>query len=454
MMSTKTPFWFRANQFGTIPQGTLLSMAGIVDFQSSITPKNKDLKLIAKGNFTANYISNSQNKVFLSEAYVGAKFRKLLFYVGRKHEQFGLADSSLTSGSFIWSGNALPIPKIQLQISEYLPIPINSTNSWLAIKGNYAHGWFGEGKFAYGYFLHQKTLYLRLGKTSSTFKVHGGFNHQVQWGGKTFFDIGTVNNKTFPASFRDYLYVVTGMGGFLGKGRGGNSAFDSTNRVGNHLGSIDIGLQIDLKKYSVLAYRQSIYEDGSLYYLINIADGLNGIAFTNLFPSIKKGKISIHKVVVELLNSRSQGGNEFIIGNAQKRGKDDYFNHQQYYDGWSYRGQIIGTPFITTQSDTDRNEPHNGYDATSNNRVLAYYLGIKGNIGASIQFTSRFSYTENLGTYNFPYEGSPKQFSALLQFSGIIKYWTGLNWTASMALDNGELYQNSIGGRIGISKKW
>ena len=120
------------------------------------------------------------------------------------------------------------MPKIQIEIPDYQPLGKN--NPWLAFKGNYAHSWFGTNKFAYGYYLHQKSVYVRIGRQSSSVKLYGGFNHQVQWGGKTFDDIGTVTNKTLPSSFADYLLAVIAIGPNIGVRKG--NACDSTNRVG------------------------------------------------------------------------------------------------------------------------------------------------------------------------------------------------------------------------------
>lgn len=446
------PFWFRANQYDVIPQKTALSLNGAIDYESNLSANNDKWKFVGSTQIVGNVLDDSKNRVFLPQLYAGIRRGPLLFYVGRKKELFGLADSTLTSGSYIWSGNALPIPKIQIEISDYLPI--GKKNPWIGFKGNYAHGWFGTSKFASGYFLHQKSLYLRLGRKSSVVKLYGGFNHQAQWGGKTTPDIGTVTNGIFPSSFGAYMEAVIAFGANIGLRRRGTNNFDSTNRIGNHLGTLDLGLELELKKYNILLYRQNIYEDGSLFYLTSIADGLNGIVLTNLFPNREKGRLSIKKVVFEILNTRSQGGGAFIIGDNQKRGKDEYFNHQQYYDGWSYRRRIIGTPFITNQSDTNRPEIQNTNDMANNNRVLVFHLGFEGYIGTHLHFLSKLSYSSNYGTYIYPYSVVVKQFSGLLQLRGQISALRGFDWTAALANDNGGLYTQNFGFRLGLRKVW
>ena len=48
---------------------------------------------------------------------------------------------------------------------------------------------------------------------------------------------------------------------------------DGWNRLGNHLGTVDLGMEVELAMGKLFMYRQSIYEDGSLYYGNNITTG-------------------------------------------------------------------------------------------------------------------------------------------------------------------------------------
>lgn len=439
-----TPFWMRANQYTTVPEASGVSAR--VSRTSLFTNSKKPHWQAGYGIDMVGNISK-ENQFTLPELYAQIRYKRWELYVGRKRETFGLADTLLGTGSYIWSGNALPIPKIQIGITDY--IPLKFTKNILSFKGTYAHGWFGASDFAYGYFLHQKSFYTRVQLLKSRLKLYGGFNHQVQWGGKTYSDIGTVNNKTFPVSFRDYISVVTGA-----RNRG-NTFFDSTNRVGNHLGTIDVGAEFEFRQTSISVYRQSLFDDGSLLRkdANNIADGLQGICLTFLYPDRKRGNLSFKKITLELLSTKSQGGSTFDFEGGIF-GRDNYFNHQQYYDGWSYKRRIIGTPFITNYKDTKRSEPYNGNEIANNNRVLVYHLGLEGYYGEKLHFMSKLSYSLNYGTYGFPYPTVPKQFSGIFQLDGPIGKWEGLEWNAALALDQGQLYSNTFGGKIGIRKTW
>ncbi|WP_428658455.1 capsule assembly Wzi family protein [Runella sp.] len=441
------PFWMRANQYATAPISSGITIQA--SKKDLINLPNKTHWRVGYGiDILANI--SAKNQLILPELYGQLRYKKWELYVGRKREIFGLCDTLLGTGSYIWSGNALPMPKIQLSVVDY--IPLKFTNNSIALKGTYAHGWFGASDYAYRYYLHQKSFYARIGKLSSRLKLYGGLNHQVQWGGKTYDNIGTVNNQTLPSSFNDYLLVITGS--LLGK-RGGANAFDSTNRVGNHLGSLDIGAEFEFRRMSLFVYRQNLYEDGSLARSqnTNIGDGLQGVSLNILYPERTKGKISLKKALFELLVTTSQGGKIFDIDQGIL-GRDNYFNHQQYYDGWSYKRKIIGTPFITNYKDTKVQEPFNSNEIASNNRVIVYHLGFEGYYGENLHFLSKLSYSLNYGTYGFPYPTVPKQFSGLFQVDGQLNLWDGLEWTAAVALDQGELYKNTFGGKIGIRKSW
>ena len=154
--NTQMPFWFKSNQYNVIPQKNAISLSGTIDFEKDLVIKTAPLRFVGSAQVVGNILDDRKKTLFLPQLYAGLRYGPLLMYIGRKKEQFGLTDTTLTSGSYIWSGNALPLPKIQIEISDYLPIGIKSP--WIAFKGNYAHGWFGESEFAYGYFLHQKSI--------------------------------------------------------------------------------------------------------------------------------------------------------------------------------------------------------------------------------------------------------------------------------------------------------
>ena len=205
------------------------------------------------------------------EGYAKLKISVFEIRAGRSKEIMGLCDTSLSSGAFAVSGNALGIPKVQISIPEFYSLPF--FGRLFAFKGNFAHGWIGDASMnmdstilRVGTYLHQSSLYGRFGKPEWKFKLYGGFNHQVLWGNEK----KSYGNSYAFSPLKTYLYVI----------RGG-TYIDGTTRLGDHLGSIDLGFEYEFKNVRLLAYRQNFYEAGALYYLANIRDGLNGLSLVN-----------------------------------------------------------------------------------------------------------------------------------------------------------------------------
>ena len=466
--SLQTPFWLRANQYGIVPNQSpgltlRLGVYGNYDSTKHHTNRWRDspydvgygLSIVANGN--ANQLSYEKT-VLLPEAYVKVRRGIWEAYIGRRRERFGLADSTLSTGSYSWSGNAMPIPKIQVSIPVFTPLGF--TKGFVAIQGTFAHGVLGSSGFVKNTLLHQSSFYLRLGRPASAVKVYGGFTHQAVWGGqvadpqasKGIPGVIPVGGK-LPSSLIDYFYVVTG----INAGRTDTTKytyFDLTNRVGNHLGSIDIGIDVDLVRHTLFFYRQNLYETGSLFYLTSIADGLNGIRIRRNDPNAL-----IRDILVEFLNTTSQGGSQFVITDPQRRGKVDYFNHQQYRDGWAYRQHTIGTPFIPPALGPNDEYPYGTF--TANNRVRVFHVGMSGSLPvrlpmltSPVAYQIKLSYSQNLGTYDNPYKPTKNQLSGYVGLTTPVSILGGVQLTGNVAFDIGTLYRNSVGTYISLRKTW
>ncbi|WP_439555904.1 capsule assembly Wzi family protein, partial [Dyadobacter sp.] len=260
------------------------------------------------------------------------------------------------------------------------------------------------------------------------------------WGGKSPYF--TVDGQ-MPRGLKNYWLAVTGM---RPTGQANLTNFDEKNRIGNHVASIDAGAEFNFSKLNILMYRQSLVEDGSLFYLNNIKDGLNGVAFT-FKNEVEKGFL-LDRLTLELLYTKSQGGSQTSTGNGI-RGKDDYFNNAQVRDGWSYYGRGMGTPFISAQ--TENSWPRYADFFTNNNRVWVSHVGLKGRISQTIWLT-KLSYSSNQGTYDAPFPGKIYQFSGIVGIEQPVTLFGGSTVKASISVDRGELFDNSIGGMLSIRK--
>lgn len=399
-------------------------------------------------NVVANFGNTSQ--LIIPEAYAKVRFHQIELYVGRRREIVGLVDTVLTSGAYSWSGNALPIPKIQIGTVGYAPVKF--TRGLIAINAMYSHGWFNDG-FVQQSYLHQKAVYGRLGKPNWRVKLYAGFNHQVQWSGYApalANDPGLSENGYLASGTSSYLRVITTI-------RGADPyttntsvvSVDQGNRIGNHLGSFDGAMEFNIGTWQVMMYRQNLFETGALYYLTSIRDGLNGIRFQRRQPSTTR--FSVDRFLLEYFYSKSQGGPEFVIEDPKRRGRTNNFNHSQYRDGWTYLGRTIGTPFFSqageVRSDLARTP-------ITNNRVSLVHLAASGSVNQRIIWLLKLSFSQNFGTYDFTYPASLGQFSGLVQVAAPIKLPTlgNCQLNASLALDQGQLLYTSTGFYVGLRK--
>jgi hypothetical protein len=368
----------------------------------------------------------------------------------------GLCDTTLSSGSWSFSGNALGVPKVQLAIPDFYSIP------WFgrlfAFKGQYAHGWLGEvpmwgwqqdgDTIQIGAYVHHLSIFGRFGKPSWRFKLYGGINHQVVWGNEQdYYD------EDFTLTpFKTYLYVITGK-------KYNNGAIQQT-RLGNHLGSIDIGFEYEFEKVKLLIYRQNLYEAGALFHLANIQDGLNGISIENRNKS--QHTFKWEKFLFEFLYTKNQAGEAW--SKSTPSAYEGYYNHGEYIQGWSYNGVGLGSPFITTRAYIRKDLLSWPSEYFVNNRVRVFHLGLEGSV-QKWDYILKASFSNNYGTYATTDEeqstgiinpGSLGVFGRQDQFSAYLKCGRplekGFHIGGTLAFDVGELYYNSFGVLLHVSK--
>jgi len=456
--SGKNPFWLQANKYGTVPNAAQSLSAILKLSQKGDSSMVKPLHLMYGAELVPSI--GKANQVVIPELFIGTKHRFFEFYIGRKKEIFGLVDSSLSSGSFIWSGNTIPIPKIQISTPGYIAL---DKQKLISVNLGYAHGWFDNRTPLKNSYLHQKWFYLQLGKPNWSLQFNAGFNHQVQWGGKLNlpYRMPTVVNNQLPKSFKDYIYLISGISlnyaDIQSKLDSNYTPYDLENRVGNHIGTIDISAKIRLNQGTVQLYKQSVYDDGTLITLSNIVDGLTGLSFTNKHRNTNG--IALDKIIVEIFQTQNQGGS---LGSDQTipeiRGRDDYFNHGQFINGWAYNGSGIGSPFIIPQSRILSSLPSK-YIAgtpllffTNNNRVKAYYLALGFSWNDMLTNITKFSISDNLGSYQVPFSNGIRQVS-FFNTTAYLHPSQKILYKFSIAYDSQGILPKSFGIYFGLQKQ-
>jgi hypothetical protein len=229
------------------------------------------------------------------------------------------------------------------------------------------------------------------------------------------------------------------------------------SKVGNHLGSVDLGLDYDFPTVKLSLYRQNFYDEGALAKLANIRDGLNGISLQNTSQYQDQGGFQWHKILFEFFYSKDQAGYPNSI--TTNSGDENYYNNNEFYWGWSYKGVGLGNPFITPFASTRTDLPNDIPDFFNNNRVVAFYGGADFSI-EDFHFTGKASYTLNYGTFGTSIWGHSRGrtfypprygiWQEVRQFSGYLEVSkpfgeTGWQVGCVAALDNGGLFYNSGG---------
>lgn len=454
----QTPFWLRANQWGTVPlQGSFVTLrGGLHRGYATDTARTRrfDWGFGVYGVANAGVgaaASSPSNRVatYLPDAYAKLRWGRVELWAGNRREVAGLGDTVLTSGFLIWSGNAPTFPKVQIHTPNY--VPLRFTKQFVAVRAGYAHGWF-VNTYVRGSYLHQKYAYLRFGKPGARLHVAAGLTHQVQWGGYAAYLVNTpiAIDGRMPSTLRDYVYVVTGT--YPEAFRNDRlTEFDGENRVGNHIGSIDLSVDWRRQRGHWRLYRQHLYEDASGLAFQNVPDGLTGLSYQRF--AHPKVRFQVRRVTLEWLCTTDQTDNTFDI-RARFQGADNYFNHSQYRQGWSYRQRAIGTPLVVPQPELGplpRRYENAGF--FPNNRLIAWYGAVQAGFINGPLFTLRGSFSRGFGTFAKPYPTPVEQVSALLLMQWPLKR-SGISVNATAAIDRGTLLPQVVGGYVGLTKRW
>jgi Capsule assembly protein Wzi len=455
LLSSRVPFWLRADQHGSIPLAN--ASASFIGGVHKLYNTTDNPWIDWGGALEVRANTGPTSQVTIIEGYLKMALSVFEIKAGRTKDAMGLMDSSLSSGSFSVSGNALGIPKAEISIPQYYTIPI--FDGLFAIKGNFGFGLIGKTPVQYSLsgqslpdsqsldtYFHQKSFYGRLGKDSWRVHLFAGFNHQVFWGqeNKVW---GKVWDLSSWQTLKDVVFGKTW----------------NNSKVGNHLGSIDLGMQYDFEGFRVFLYRQNFYDEGALYHLANIRDGLNGISITGI-PT-EPGGFTFRKAVLEFLCSTNQAGYPWSI--RTKSGDEDYYNNYEYTRGWSYKGLALGNPLFTTKEDIRSNLPQDPKQYFSNNRILALHAALECSIN-TLEITSKLTFSKNKGTFSTSVYGAstgnhfdpPRYgiFPEVDEFSGYLmisnSFENGYKLGVALAVDKGSLLYNSSGIIVKLSKSF
>jgi hypothetical protein len=435
-----TPFWMRSLQYGSVP----MENPGLILRAWNGKGYNLKKKYDWKYEVEATGWTGKQNNFWLTQAYVSGRRGNWELWAGRRKEVYGLGDTTMTAGFFAWSGNALPMPKIQLGTRDYL----NFAKGWLGVHMTYSHGWFDNQGPTINAFLHQKTLYGRIGKPSSKLNLFGGINHNVSWAGEAKYKDGRQFDY-FASNLNTYFYVVTVIKDRTILTTDSRATWDEAGyQFGNHLGSVDLAIKFQTKDIETMIYRQSMYETGRIASLTIINDGLSGVSL-----KLKRGFI-INKIGLEYLYTANQGN--YTSGLAQFLRITDphlteiesYFNHGGR-GPWKYWNKTLGTPIFIL----DKESAQGGGDYFSLNAIKSYHIFLSGQINNSIIWKFRFSNSKYSSPKNHLYPRlSDNDFRNQMSLNLMLekRFSKRLNSMFQLGYDHGERVENVVGFSISM----
>lgn len=231
-----------------------------------------------------------------------------------------------SSGHLHVSENTRPIYGIDFHKSFYFKkssVILSMFNGQLSSLDDY--NWNGSyertipTRYTKEPFVHIKSISIKKDLKENGDFLAFTFNHGAIWGGATEKDNQITNWPTGFEAFQRVFFIRSGI----------DNSTDERHKIANHNGSIDFYF----KKESFLYYYIHYFEDGSGLKFKNKFDGLWGIKHEN----------SDFSIILELLNTTNQSGN---YHGAKGIGVDSYYWHDQYVQGWTIYGNVIGNHFI------------------------------------------------------------------------------------------------------------
>lgn len=412
---SKMPFWLWANQLGRVKpnedSNKRLSLS-LYDQWTSGDDWTFSYHTTLDGTYT------DKTKLSVIELAAKAQWKFLYINAGRFAEEELYEGLSSSNGDLFLTRNARPHSRVRAGLSQYVPV----FSDWLSVKGHFEEGILDDNRYVKDTHLHFKQLFLKFGK-SSGLQVEMGLNHFVMWGG-TSLKYGKL------PGFSDYLKYITGSAG------GGNALdTDKANVLGNQYGTYQLIFSKKWEKWSTKLYVSHPFDDKSGMELTNHKDNLVGfyISKDEGFPLLKS-------FLVEYIHTRNQSGRIHLAWSEEKqrnrgRGRDNYLNNSVYASGATYKNMVMGTPLFSPV--TLVNGQSRGI---SNNLVSGFHLGAKGYFNPQLQWTGKFTITDNGGTLS-------KRFSARRQVAMLAQ----VNWQLNKlpleislagALDNGAMWDD------------
>jgi hypothetical protein len=455
-----TPFWMLNQRWGTVPlDANNLYVRGSVFHEQVL---NEDWSFDA-GIDLVGATSSAYGNPWIQQLYGRVNWKIWRLDIGSREDYTSFLNPRLSSGDFVKSNNARPIPEIKGSIPEFLLIPYTKGNMYL--KGDFAIGYYLDSRwneetalpqiqnYTKNIFSHHKSIYFRFGdmKTKNKMQFTVGMDHVAQWGGELY----RVNNEGIyvvtnqPHGIADFFRVAIAK-----EGSSSSSYADHAYVAGSQWGAYLLRWDYKLTPENRLSvYTNHFFDDGSGMAFENYRDGLLGIEYK------KEAKSWLSGAVFEYIYTKQQTGPiHHNIGmddehrnklQSKGNGNDNYYNNVDYVQGPSYFGRTMGTPLFLS--------PVYNKDGSLNfksNRIIAFHLGLEGYLHPTVQYRLLLTTGQTWGRYFIPFKSVKQGFASQLELTYMPTAIEGLGIKLSAGYDKGEFFGgDTFGGGITLNKR-
>jgi hypothetical protein len=454
-----TPFWQINRQWGSVPvdANNLYVKGGVFHAQSLPGGWSAEAGVdVAAANASAS------GNIWIQQLYARLNLTIWRLDVGMREDYASSLNARLSSGDFVKSNNARPIPEIKISLPEYLPVPYTKGNMYF--KGDFSVGYYLDSRwkentarprnrdYTTDILSHRKSVYFRFGNIADRNRLQFTveMDHAAQWGGKLY-------------QYRDRQYVVIrqpqGIDDFIRmvvakEGSAGASAADNAYVAGSQWGGYLFRFDYKLAAQRRLSiYTNHFFDDGSGMVFENYRDGLFGAEYKTGDRSLLSG------VVFEYIYTKQQTGPiHHNIGMDDEHrdrlikkgnGNDNYYNNTDYVQGPSHFGQSLGSPLLLAPIyNTD------GRINFKSSRIIAFHLGVEGYLHPSLQYRLLLTGGQSWGSYYVPFLSVKKGVASLLELIYTPARANGFDIRLSAGCDNGEFFGGgTFGGSLTLRKQ-
>lgn len=462
------PYLMTQNQGGILsPQGSQGYVRAAYNWSARRGKLCLEAGIDAVGYFSSHYDYYSRNG-YLQQLYAEASWGKYFITLGSKAEQPKLVDARLSSGNWLWSGNARPMPGVRIGTNDFVPMAILGGN----IEGSFDISWqrMNDGSWQdarfdayvnhakevgyvktvnalHGGWLHRKSVFFR---TASKFPffVTIGLEHGAIYAGDirhyddTRYD-GADPDKN-PALFQHENSWLGSAFGAKGKDYPNKETNITESNKSNQMFAFDIRLDLRLRRSSFALYKQTYYDDlkGSTSAL---TDGLWGI-------EVKQSRFRwINHLVAEYVQATKQG-----IG---KQSINYYMDER--FGAYTHYGMAVGSSMLVSPIYNADN-----YLGFAFNNMRGWQVAFEGELTRNTTYLVKVGGKKTYGSpyyalgdrsYYGAYDGQLKDWtrtdvaekeSSLSNTSMLLQVtyrWGKWNFMPTIAFDRGDLYGNNFG---------